>query len=348
MAVIYIEQAGIQFELKNGERTVSAQGVEGLSGLVYVTGSEIKRYPKNAEKIARRVKNKSYVIDDEFVYYYKGEDIDNFKDCAISPYQVLINGFLKKKGISGTVLFVDGNKDAVIVSLIQEGEFKEFSISNSSLFNETLSGVKKFVAKKSIKIDTVVMNDEFYKVMFKNTPVTVLSPTEILEYAQDFQAPVFKKIEDIKKKIQKEKDKKLNMLLAFSLFIFVINLGAGLYTKNLNDKYDALNNSLAFKDSALKQKLNFEIEKKFLSFTRKNMPESLKRTLLKTGSVKNLKIDNIEANNSNFTIKGKFLGGYRNFVKGYNELKKIMSADAVNYVVSAQGKVYFMLKGRIK
>ena len=69
MAVIYIEQAGIQFELKNGERTVSAQGVEGLSGLVYVTGSEIKRYPKNAEKIARRVKNKSYVIDDEFVYY---------------------------------------------------------------------------------------------------------------------------------------------------------------------------------------------------------------------------------------------------------------------------------------
>ena len=348
MAVIYIEQAGIQFELKNGERTVSAQGLEGLSGLVYVTGSEIKKYPKNAEKIAKRVKNKSYVIDNEFVYYYKGEDIDNFKDCLLSPYQILVNKFLEQKNISGNILFIDGDKDVVIVSLIKDGEFKELLISNASLFNETLSSINKKHLQKDLKINTVVINDEFYKTAFKNTPVTVLSPTEILEYAQDFQAPVFKKIEDIKKKIQKEKDKKLNMLLAFSLFIFVINLGAGLYTKNLNDKYDALNNSLAFKDSALKQKLNFEIEKKFLSFTRKNMPESLKRTLLKTGSVKNLKIDNIEANNSNFTIKGKFLGGYRNFVKGYNELKKIMSADAVNYVVSAQGKVYFMLKGRIK
>ena len=348
MAVIYIEQAGIQFELKNGERTVSAQGVEGLSGLVYVTGSEIKRYPKNAEKIARRVKNKSYVIDDEFVYYYKGEDIDNFKDCAISPYQVLINGFLKKKGISGTVLFVDGNKDAAMVSLIQEGEFKEFSISNSSLFNETLSGVKKFVAKKSIKIDTVVMNDEFYKVMFKNTPVTVLSPTEILEYAQDFQAPVFKRIEDIKKKIQRERDKKLNMILIFTTIIFILNLAAYFYIKSAVNSVSAMNNSLVVKNGALKTNLNLEIKKKFLSFTRKNMPESLKRTLLKTGSVKNLKIDNIEANNSNFTIKGKFLGGYRNFVKGYNELKRIMDGDAVNYVVSADGKASFLIKGEIR
>ena len=348
MAVIYIEQDGIQFELKNGERAVSAQGSEGLSGLVYVTGSEIKKYPKNAERIARRVKNKSYVLDEGFVYYYKGEDIENFKDCTLSPYQALINSFLKKKGVAGTVLLVDGNKDAVIVSLIIEGEFKKFSISNSSLFNETLSGIKKFTAKESIKIDTAVMNDEFYKIAFKNTPVTVLSPTEILEYAQDFQAPVFRRIEDIKKKIQKEKDKKLNIILIFSVFIFIVNLGAELYTKNLSNKYAVINNNLISKAGVLKQKLNIEIEEKFLSFTRKNMPESLKRTLLRVASAKNIKIAAIEANNSDFTVKGKFLGGYRNFVKGYNELKEIMTADRVNYVVSPQGKVSFTIKGEIR
>ena len=55
-------------------------------------------------------------------------------------------------------------------------------------------------------------------------------------------------------------------------------------------------------------------------------------------------------NGKPFLSKGSIaeLEGYRNFVRGYNELKRIMSADAVNYVVSAQGKVYFMLKGRIK
>lgn len=348
MAVIYIEQAGIEFSLKNGERIVSPQSIDELSGLVYVTGSEVKKYPKNAEKIARRVKNKSYVIDEGFVYYYKGEDIENFRDCLLSPYQVLINSFLKKKGIAGTVLLVDGNKEAAIVSLIREGEFEEFSISNSSLFNETLSGIKKFIAKESIKIDTVVMNDEFYNVMFKNTPVTVLSATEILEYAQDFQAQVFRRIEDIRKKIQREKDKKLNIVLAFSVFIFIVNLGAYLYTKDLNSKYGALNDSLAFKSKALKQKLNLEIEKKFLSFSRSNMPKSLKKTLLRIGSIKNIKIAAIEANNRNFTINGRFLGGYRNFVEGYNELKGIMTADRVNYVVSALGRVSFAIKGEIK
>lgn len=348
MAVIYIEQDGIQFELKNGERVVSAQGLEGLSGLVYVTSGEIKKYPKNAEKIARRVKNKSYVIDKGFVYYYKGEELENFKDCTLSPYQVLINSFLDKKGITGTVLFVDGNKDAAIVSLIIEGEFKEFHVSNASLFNETLSGIKKFIAKESIKIDTVVMNDEFYRTAFKNTPMTVLSATEILEFAQDFQAPVFRRIEDIKKKIQREKDKKLNIILVFSVFIFIVNLGVYFYTKNLNNKYTVINNNLMFKGGVLKQKLNLEIEKKFLSFTRKNMPESLKRTLLRVVSVKNIKIAAIEANNTNFTVKGVFLGGYRNFVKGYNVLKEIMTADNVNYVVSSQGKASFIIKGEIR
>lgn len=351
MAVIYIEQSGIQFKLKNGERTVSESNLEGLSGLVYVIGSEIKKYPKNAEKIARRVKNKSYVIDEGYVYYYKGEDVENFKDCLLSPYQVLINGFLKSKGTTGTVLFVDGNKDAVIVSLIVDGDFKKLSISNPALFNDTVSEIKKFILKESISIDMVVVNDDFYQPMFKNMHMMVLSPTEILEYAQDFQSPVFRRMEDIRKKIQREKDKKLNIVLAFSVFIFIVNLGAYLYTKDLNSKYGALNDSLVFKSKALKQNLTFEIEKKFLSFSRSNMPKSLKRTFLKVGSVKNLKIDNIEANNRNFTINGRFMGGYRNFVKGYNELKGIkgiMTAGRVNYVVSAFGRVSFALRGEIK
>ena len=347
MAVIYIEQSGIQFELKKGERIVSAQGAEELSGLVYVTGSEIKRYPNNAEKIARRVKNKSYVIDNEFVYYYKGEDIENFKDRALSPYQVLINSFLREKGVSGNILLIDGDKDAAIVSLIKDGEFKELLISNASLFNETLSSINKKHLQKNLKLDTVVINDEFYKTAFKNTPVAVLSPTEILEYAQDFQAPVFKRIEDIKKKIQKEKDKKLNTVLIFAVIIFILNLVVYFAFKNAVNSVSAINNNLVMKNGVLKQRLNLEIEKKFLSFTRKNMPSRLKRTLLRLGSIKNLKIKAIEANNSNFTIKGKFLGGYRNFVKGYNELKVVMSADAVNYVVSAGGKTSFVIKGEI-
>ena len=347
MAVIYIEQAGIQFELKNGERIVSPQGIEELSGLVYVTGSEIKRYPKNAEKIARRVKNKSYVIDGEFVYYYKGEDIENFKDCALSPYQVLINSFLREKGVSGNILLIDGDKDAAVVSLIKDGEFKELLISNASLFNETLSSINKKHLQKNLKLDTVVINDEFYKTAFKNTPVAVLSPTEILEYAQEFQAPVFRRIEDIKKKIQRERDKKLNMILFFTVIILILNLAGYLAIKNALNSVSAINNNLAVKNETLKTELNLEIEKKFLSFTRKNMPLRLKRTLLRLGSIKNLKIKAIEANNSNFTIKGKFLGGYRNFVKGYNELKVVMSADAVNYVVSAGGKTSFVIKGEI-
>ena len=348
MALIYIEQAGIQFELKNGERIVSPQSIDELSGLVYVTGSEIKKYPKNAEKIARRVKNKSYVIDDEFVYYYKGEDIDKFKDCMLSPYQILVNKFLEQKNISGNILFIDGNKDAVIVSLIKDGEFKELLISNASLFNETLSSIKNKHLQKDLKLDTVVINDEFYKTAFKNIPVTVLSPTEILEYAQDFQAPVFRRIEDIKKKIQKEKDKKLNMILIVTVIIFILNLVVYFAFKNAVNSVSVINNNLIMKNKVLKTNLNFEIEKKFLSFTRKNMPISLKATLLKIVNIKNIKINSINATNSNFNIKGEFLGGYRNFVRGYNELKRIMSADAVNYVVSAQGKVYFVLKGRIK
>ncbi len=348
MAVIYLKQSEIEFSLVNGERAVSAKGIQELSGLVYITDAETKHYPKNAEKIAKRVKNKSYVIDEGLVYYYKGEELENFKDCVLSPYQVLINSFLEKKGISGNILLIDGDKDAAVVSLIKDGEFKELLISSAPLFNDTLSGLNKKYLQKDIKLSTVVINDEFYKAAFKNTPVTVLSPTEILEYAQDFQAPVFRKIEDIKKKIQREKDKKLNIILAFSVFIFVINLGAWLYTKNLNNKYDALNNSLVFKGNTLKQKLNLEIEKKFLSFTRKNMPECLKRTLLRVALVKNIKITAIEANNSNFTVKGRFLGGYRNFVKGYNELKRVMATDNVSYVVSSQGKASFALKGEIR
>ena len=348
MAVIYIEQSGIQFELKNGERTVSAQGLEGLSGLVYVTGSEIKKYPKNAEKIAKRVKNKSYVIDNEFVYYYKGEDIDNFKDCMLSPYQILINKFLEQKNIAGNILLIDGDKDVVIVSLIKDGEFKELLISNASLFNETLSSINKKHFQKDLKLDTVVINDEFYKTVFKNTPVTVLSPTEILEYAQDFQAPVFRKIEDIRKKIQKEKDKKLNAVLIFAVIIFILNLVVYFAFKNAVNSVSAMNNSLVVKNRILKTKLNLEIEKKFLSFTRKNMPISLKKTLLKIVNVKNIKINSINATNSNFNIEGEFLGGYRNFVRGYNKLKRIMSADAVNYVVSTGGKASFVIKGEIR
>jgi hypothetical protein len=348
MALIYIEQAGIQFELKNGERIVSPQSIDELSGLVYVTGSEIKKYPKNAEKIARRVKNKSYVIDDEFVYYYKGEDIDKFKDCMLSPYQILVNKFLEQKNISGNILFIDGNKDAVIVSLIKDGEFKELLISNASLFNETLSSIKNKHLQKDLKLDTVVINDEFYKTAFKNIPVTVLSPTEILEYAQDFQAPVFRRIEDIKKKIQKEKDKKLNMILIVTVIIFILNLVVYFAFKNAVNSVSVINNNLIMKNKVLKTNLNFEIEKKFLSFTRKNMPISLKATLLKIVNIKNIKINSINATNSNFNIKGEFLGGYRNFVRGYNELKRIMSADVVNYVVSAGGKASFVIKGEIR
>ena len=346
MAVIYIEQSGIRFELKNGERIVSAEGLEGLSGLIYVTGSEVKRYPKNAEKIARRVKNKSYVTDEDFVYYYKGEDIENFKDCALSPYQVLINSFLKEKNISGSILLIDGDKDAAVVSLIIDGEFKELLISSAALFNDTISQINKKYLQKDIKLDKVVINDEFYKPAFKNTPVTVLSPTEILEYANSFQAPVFRRIEDIQKKIQKERDKKLNTVLVFAVIIFIINVAVYLAVKNAVNSTSI--NGMTAKNEILKTKLNLEIEKKFLSFTRKNMPKSLKRTLLKIVPVKNIKITDIEANNLSFTVKGRFLGGYRNFVKGYNELKGIMTKDSLSYVISAQGKAAFVVKGEIR
>jgi hypothetical protein len=350
MAVIYIEQAGIRFELKNSGRVVSTEGLEGLSGLVYVTGSEVKRYPKNAEKIARRVKNKSYVVDGEFVYYYKGEEIEKFKDCIISPYQVLINSFLfDKKSLSGNVLLVDGSKEAAIVSLIIEGEFKELLISSAALLNDTLSTLNRNYLQKGVKLDFIVINDEFYKPAFNSSkiPVTLLSPTEVLEYAQEFQAPVFRRIEDIQKKLRKERDKKLNMILAVSAVIFILNLAVYLAFKNAVNSTAAVNNSIIAKNGILKQKLNLEIEKKFLSFTRKNMPKELKRTLLKIASLKNIEITDIEADNSNFTIKGRFLGGYRNFVKGYNELKSLMAADRVSYVVSAQGKASFVLKGEI-
>jgi hypothetical protein len=348
MAVIYIEQSGIRFELKNGERSVSPKGLEGLSGLIYVTGSEVKRYPKNAEKIARRVKNKSYVIDGDFVYYYKGEDIENFKDCTLSPYQVLINSFLKEKNISGSILLIDGDKDAAVVSLIKNGEFKELLISSAALFNDTISQINKKYLQKDIKLDRVVINDEFYKPAFKNTPVTVLSSVELLEYANSFQAPVFRRIEDIQKKIQKERDKKLNTVLVVSAVIFVLNLAGYFAFKNAVNSTNSAINGIIAKNEILKTKLNLEIEKKFLSFTRKNMPKSLKRALLKIAPVKNIKITDIEANNSNFTVKGEFLGGYRNFVKGYNELKGIMTKDSLSYVISAQGKAVFVVKGEIR
>jgi hypothetical protein len=103
-----------------------------------------------------------------------------------------------------------------------------------------------------LKLDTVVINDEFYKTAFKDTPVTVLSPTEILEYAQDFQAPVFRRIEDIKKKIQKEKDKKLNMILVFAVIIFILNLVVYFAFKNAVNSVSAMNNSLVVKKWSFK------------------------------------------------------------------------------------------------
>jgi len=348
MAIVFIEQAGIAFSLRDGERVVEPKATNDLSGLVYVTGTEYKKYPKNAQKIAQKThKNRSYVIDEDIVYYYKAQDLENF-NAELSPYQILINAFLKKKKIQGAVLLVDGNKDAVIASLIVNNEFKQLLISNANLINETLSDIRKILNKEKIKLNAIVLNDELYRPMFKNTQILVLSDTEILEFAQEFKSPVFGRIEDIKRKIQKARNKKLNIALLFASFIFVINFAAYLYTASLIKKYGVFNNNLNIKAAGLKQDLNNEIEKKFLTIVRLNVSKSLKNTLLKMGSVKNLKIDTIDSDGENFIVTGEFLGGYRNFVTGYNSLKNIMSTDILSYVVSSKGKVRFIIRGVVK
>ncbi len=348
MAVIYAEKAGIKFNLEDGSRVIAPAPASELSGLLYVIGSDYKKYPKNAEKIAQKThKDRSYIIDENTVYYYKADELENFK-ADLSPYQLLINNFLEKKKIHGTVLLIDGNEDAVIISLIANKEFKQLLISNSKLINESLSEIKKYALKERVKIDRVVLNDDFYAPMFKNMPVSVIKDTEILEFAEQFQAPVFRKIEDIKRKIQKAKDKKLNLVLILSAFIFTINLGAYFYTAKINDEYRNLNNGLIFKIYNLKKKLNLEIEIKVLTLVRHNEALYVKNTLVKMSSVKNLKINSIIAGKTHFTITGQVEGGYRNFVMGYNKLKNIMRSYGLNYIVSQTGKVNFVLKGVIR
>lgn len=352
MAVIYAEQSGVAFRLLNGNRVIYKETPANLTDTIYVIGSEHKKYPANANKIAQRTyKDRSYIVDGNSVYYYKATELENFND-GLSPYQILIINFLKDRHIQGSVLLLDGNKDAIIISLIVNGDFKYISISNSGTINDSMSDIRKIISKEAIELQNIIINDEFYAPLFQGSNLSsrniTLSPVDILEYAETFPAPVFHKIADIKAILKKAYNKKTTIVLLSAIVIFTISLSVFFYISSVNKRYSALNSRLQSDASMMKGELKLNIENKFLTLVRLNIPKSLKSILLKMSSVNHLKVISIESTGKNWVITGKILGGYRNFTSGYNKLKTVMSGDKTLYTVSPKGKARFIVSGVFK
>jgi hypothetical protein len=351
MAGIYIEDTGILFSLdESGNRIISSNiSRDSLTGLIYTEKCKYKSYPNNAEKIAQKAyKDKSYIIDNDIVYYYDVKELSYYKQAIVSPYQILILKFLENKNIAGNVLVLDGTKDAVIISLIIDSEVS-ITISGALTINESIADITQQLKRDKIKLDKIVINDNFYYSMFHNTPIVSIEQNEILEFAGNFKAPVFQEIENIRKKIAVAKNKNINIFLGFSVFIFLLSLAGYFYTSKIYNQYVMRNRNLNTQLISVKQKLNMEIEKKFLTSVRINDSKKLKFVLLKVNTVKNIYIKKININKKSLIIDGNIPGGYRSFVRGFNNLKMIMKSInyQTNYLVTMTGQTGFIVTGAI-
>ncbi|MHB8231512.1 MAG: hypothetical protein ACYDDB_01245 [bacterium] len=345
MAVIYIASSGIKFESR-GEYLISTEdSKENLEGKVFlVDGIEFKALPKNL----KAYKTKVYVTDDDTIYYANPGVLDGF-NAAVGSYAFLIKSFLKNQDGGENILLLDGDKDAVIITVYIAGRVKKTILSNAKVIQDTLSLiVKEFTGKT--KFDKIILNNPFYQPVFQGakSPVSVISETEILEFAESLPFPFFESIDARKKEFLAARNKRLNTLLAFSAAVLLLVIISSLYLSRTYNKYKTDNRNLNLQLITLKSNLKTLESQRFLNEIRPvDTPAILTYVLSGVFKIKDINLNGFTLKGQNLNISGQFYGGYRNFTKRYNELKQAMDGIhyKTNYMLTDSGKVSFVVSG---